>query len=193
MQLTKYGYSRVSTAEQDLTIQREWLLAKGVNSDNIYSEKRSGSQLNNRNELQLLLKRVNTGDTVYVYKLDRLARNTADSLKIMDNLRRKQVNLFLGDIGRIENNDVGDLVYTIFSAVAQMERRRIVERTQAGRDYQRKHNPDYKEGRRRKLSPFQVEQLVKRSELESKADLARNFNISRKTVYRYIKRFQENI
>lgn len=188
--MTKFGYSRVSTLEQDLSIQREWLLGKGVKPENVYEEKRSGSELNTREQLKKLLQKVENGDTVFVYKLDRLARNTRDSLKIMEELRQKHVNLFLGDIGGIEDNEVGDLVYTIFSAVAQMERRRIVDRTQAGRQYQREHNPNYKEGRRRKLTPFQVEQLVKRSSMESKSDLAKNFNISRKSVYRYIERYQ---
>lgn len=188
--MTKFGYSRVSTLEQDLSIQREWLLKQGVNTDRIFEEKRTGSQLKNREQLQRLLQEVEAGDTVYVYKLDRLARNTMDSLKIMEDLRERHVNLFFGDIGSIENNEVGDLVYTIFSAVAQMERRRIVERTQAGRKYQRDHNPDYREGRRRKLTPFQIEQLVRRADVESKADLARNFNISKKSVYRYIERYR---
>lgn len=188
--MTKFGYSRVSTVEQDLSIQREWLLSQGVNADKIYEEKRTGSELKNREQLQDLLARVDSGDTVYVYKLDRLARNTMDSLAIIKQLRQKDVNLVLGDVGTIENNEVGNLIYTIFSAVAEMERSRIVERTLAGRKYQRDHNPNYREGRRRKLTPFQIEQLVKRADSESKADLARNFNISKKSVYRYIERYR---
>lgn len=187
--MVKFGYSRVSTAEQDLKIQTEWLLAKGVHPDNIYSEKKSGSNIDMREQLKQLLKDVAADDSVYVFKLDRLARNTRDSLAIMDKLRSKNVTLILGDIGTLENNEVGNLIYTIFSAVAEMERKRIVERTQAGRKYQRDHNPEYREGRRRKLTPFQIQQLVQRSNTESKADLARNFNISRNSVYRYIDRY----
>jgi DNA invertase Pin-like site-specific DNA recombinase len=190
--MNKWGYSRVSTIEQDLDIQHEWLLKQGVVEDRIFAEKISGSELGKRTKLQELMKSVTSGDTIYVYKLDRLARNTVDSLAIMEELRGKHVGLIFGDIGSIEDNLVGNLVYTIFSAVAEMERKRIIERTQAGRQYQRDHNPDYREGRPAKLTPNQVANLVKRSKTESKAELARSYNVSRKSVYRYLARYSGN-
>src|SRR5699024_462587 len=151
----------------------------------ILAEKRSGKSKDNRTKLSELMNSVTQDDEVYVYKLDRLSRNTQDSLSIMKEMRAKKVTMVFGDLGTIENDEISNLVFTVFSAIAEMERNRIVERTQAGKKYQREHNPNFKEGRPKKLTEYQVQQLVKRKQTESVTELARSYNISRKTVYRY--------
>jgi DNA invertase Pin-like site-specific DNA recombinase len=187
----KWAYCRVSTFEQDPKVQIEWAKAKGVDETHILAEKRSGKSKENRVKLNELMNKVEQGDEVYIYKLDRLSRNTQDSLNIMEEMRRKQVTMIFGDLGKIENDEISNLVFTVFSAIAEMERNRIVERTQAGKKYQREHNPNFKEGRPSKLTEYQVQQLVKRKQTESVTELARGYNISRKTVYRYLALYRD--
>ncbi|MHC6120680.1 recombinase family protein [Companilactobacillus sp. FL22-3] len=187
----KWAYCRVSTFEQDPIVQIEWAKSMGVNEDHILAEKRSGKSKDDRAKLTELLSKVNENDEVYIYKLDRLARNTADSLNIMKQMRIKGVVMIFGDVGKVENDEIGNMIFTIFSAIAEMERQRIVDRTQAGKKYQREHNPNFKEGRPRKLSDYQIQQLIKRKEAESVTDLALSYGISRKTVYRYLALYKD--
>lgn len=187
----KWGYCRVSTIEQELSVQEEWLKLKGVDDNHIFKEKLSGKSKANRKQLEILLESVKSGDIVYVYKLDRLSRNTKDSLEIMTNLRKKGVSLEFDDLGRVEDNQVGNLIFTIFSAIAEMERNRIVERTKSGKKYQKEHNPDFREGRRPKLTGNQVKQLVLRSDTESITELSKSYNVSRATVYNYLRKYRD--
>jgi len=187
----KWAYCRVSTFEQDPQVQIEWAKGMGVDETHILAEKRSGKSKDNRTKLSELMNSVTQDDEVYVYKLDRLSRNTQDSLSIMKEMRAKKVTMVFGDLGKIENDEISNLVFTVFSAIAEMERNRIVERTQAGKKYQREHNPNFKEGRPKKLTEYQVQQLVKRKQTESVTELARSYNISRKTVYRYLALYRD--
>ncbi|WP_125566096.1 recombinase family protein [Companilactobacillus insicii] len=182
----KWAYCRVSTFEQDLNVQVNWAESKGVDNEHIFAEKQSGKSKDKRAKLTELINKVNKDDVIYIYKLDRLARNTQDSLTIMQQMRDRHVVLEFGDLGRVEDNDIGHLVFTVFSAIAEMERSRIVERTQAGKKYQKEHNPFFKDGRPQKLSEYQIEQLILRKKTESVSDLAKSYSISRKTVYRYL-------
>lgn len=187
----KWAYCRVSTFEQDPIVQIEWAKSKGVDEEHIFAEKRSGKSKENRVKLNELMNKVEQDDEVYIYKLDRLSRNTQDSLSIMEEMRKKKVTMVFGDLGKIENDEISNLVFTVFSAIAEMERNRIVERTQAGKKYQKEHNPDFREGRPKKLSDYQIQQLIKRKESESITDLARSYGISRKTVYRYLDLYKD--
>lgn len=187
----KWAYCRVSTFEQDPQVQIEWARGMGVDETHILAEKRSGKSKDNRVKLAELISKVNVNDEIYIYKLDRLARNTADSLNIMKQMRSKGGIMIFGDLGKVENDEIGNLIFTVFSAIAEMERQRIVDRTQAGKRYQREHNPNFKEGRPKKLTEYQVQQLVKRKQTESVTELARSYNISRKTVYRYLALYRD--
>lgn len=77
----RYGYARVSTSEQDLTIQRESLLKAGC--EVIREEKQSGTSLDKRSQLQTLLEFVRAGDTLVVTRIDRLARSMRDLQNIV--------------------------------------------------------------------------------------------------------------
>ncbi len=84
-----YGYARVSTSEQDLTIQREALLRAGCKL--VREEKRSGTKLEGRAELDLLMKFMNRGDTLMVTKIDRLARTLLDMQTIVHELELRWI------------------------------------------------------------------------------------------------------
>ena len=89
--MSVYGYARVSTFDQDLTLQRTALAAAGCSA--IRAEKGSGSRPDNRSELQVLLDFVQPGDTLVVTRIDRLARSTKDLQDIVHELKAKGVSL----------------------------------------------------------------------------------------------------
>ena len=88
-----YGYARVSTGEQDLTLQNEALVKAGVNPDLIFAEKISGTKRLGREKLELLLKIADRGDILIVTRIDRLARSMRDLQNIVHELKEKGVAL----------------------------------------------------------------------------------------------------
>ena len=140
----KYGYARVSTYGQKLETQIELLKNEGV--DKIYKEKFTGTTTD-RPELTKVLSVMHSNDQLIVTKLDRLARNTQEALKIVIELFDRNITVNILNLGTINSSPVGILTFTIFSAFAQFERDMIVSRTQEGKRYAKKHNPEFKEGR----------------------------------------------
>jgi DNA invertase Pin-like site-specific DNA recombinase len=126
------GYARVSTNQQKLDIQIKALTAQGVRKDRIFKDKASGKNAN-RAGLQSLLDRAEAGDEVYCTKLDRLGRNTLDMIRVVEELHGKQVNVTFIDDNLTTAGNMGYMLITILSAVAQAERARILERTNEGR------------------------------------------------------------
>ena len=88
--MTIYGYARVSTSDQDLTIQQDSLVAAGC--EIVRSEKISGTSVQGRNELQTLLEFMREGDELVVTRVDRLARSVLDLQTIVRDLKLKKVN-----------------------------------------------------------------------------------------------------
>lgn len=142
--MTVYGYARVSTRKQDLSAQIDELKKAGATV--IYKEKYTGTTAK-RPEFDKLIAKVIAGDTVIVTKLDRLARNTEDALKIAKDLRSRDVTLYIKNLGVINNDAPGNLVFTIFSAFAQFERDLIIARTEEGKEWAREHRANYHDGR----------------------------------------------
>ncbi len=127
------GYARVSTNQQSLDLQIARLVAEGVRADDrIFVDKASGKN-DKREGLQTLLIRAEKGDTILITKLDRLGRNTADMISIVEKLNDKGVVIKFLDDGISTEGAMGMMVITILSAVAQAERTRILERTNEGR------------------------------------------------------------
>lgn len=151
--MTVYGYARVSTNKQTLDEQISKLAEQGVERKNIYSEKFTGTTTE-RPQFEKLLKIVKAHDTIIVTKLDRFARNTKEALEAIDPLLNNDVTIKVLNLGTVENTPMGKMIVRTLLSVAEMERDMIVERTQAGKIYAKKHNPEYKEGRpRRRMTP----------------------------------------
>ena len=131
--MAKLGYARVSTNQQKLDIQIEALKAQGVRKDRIFKDKASGKNTD-RPGLEKLLSRAEDGDEVLVTKLDRLGRNTLDMITIVEELRGKGASVTFIDDNLTTAGDMGYMLITILSAVAQAERARILERTNEGRE-----------------------------------------------------------
>ncbi len=127
-----FGYARVSTSQQSLSIQVKALKEAGVNANRIFTDKVSGSHVN-RDGLHLLRIKVEEGDVVLVKKLDHLGRDTADMIQLIKEFDDMGVAIRFLDDGISTEGTMGKMVVTILSAVAQAERQRILERTNEGR------------------------------------------------------------
>jgi len=176
----KIGYARVSTEDQKLDLQLDSLNKAGC--EKIYEEKLSGKNIN-RTELQNCLKSLRGGDTLVVWRLDRLARNLSDLINIVNDLSKN--NIFIESITeKIETETAtGKLIFHIFGALAEFERHTIRERVIAGIKAARKRG--IVGGRKSKLNDKETEhmKLLFKDKTKSVSQIARDFNVTRKTVY----------
>lgn len=133
--MTLYGYARVSSTSQNLFVQLNQLKDHGVISKNIFKEKVSGRNKNNRIQFNKLLEKVEDGDTIVVSKLDRFARSTKDALNTIEQLDMKGVGLIILNMGgdKIDTSTAnGKLMITMLSAVAEFEADISKERQREG-------------------------------------------------------------
>ncbi|ADZ69133.1 recombinase family protein [Polymorphum gilvum] len=177
------GYARVSTAEQNLTLQTDALEAAGC--ERVFVETASGAQ-RDRPELERALDFMRPGDTLVVWKLDRLARSMRQLIDTVELLHSKGMG-FLSMTEAIDTTTAGGmLVFHIFGALAQFERAIIRERTRAGLDAARARGR--KGGRRPKLSQSDIRdaRALLRDPEVSVAEVAKRLNVSPATLYRHL-------
>lgn len=179
-----YGYARVSTLGQELEVQSIALKEKGCSK--IYSEKFTGTT-SKRPQLESLLSTLQSGDTLVVTKLDRLARNTKEGITIIEDLLERGINVDVINMGIIQNTPVGRFVLQTMMAVAEMEREMIVERTQEGKRIAKAMNPNFKEGRPKAVTTSRYAKCMKLLESHSVKEVSDIMNISERTIYRYKK------
>lgn len=179
--MTTYGYARVSTKDQDLTVQREALVNAGC--DMIREEKRSGASQEGRDELALLLEFIRAGDTLVVTKIDRLARSVSDLMKIHDQIVAKGAALRILNMGLDTQTPTGKLMLGVLGSVAEFERDLILERQREGIE-KAKAEGAYKGGKRQ-VDRAEVWRLL--DENVTKAEIARRMGITEMTVYRVLK------
>jgi DNA invertase Pin-like site-specific DNA recombinase len=133
-----FGYVRVSTKSQKLDLQVDALLKEGVQTNNIYSDIASGVK-SERKGLEDLLDKLREGDTIMVWKMDRIARSLSHLVKLMENFNTKGVQFKSLQESFIDTTSAhGKFVFTLFGAVAQLERDILVERTRAGLESSRR-------------------------------------------------------
>jgi DNA invertase Pin-like site-specific DNA recombinase len=127
------GYARVSTEDQDLRMQFDALAAGGVAKARIFSDKASGGRGTNRPGLAAALKACRKGDTICVWKLDRLGRDLFELIDTMRKLEAKGAHLRILTGLQIDTATAGGrLIFHIFGALAEFERELARERTMAG-------------------------------------------------------------
>lgn len=177
----RIGYKRVSTVDQNTARQLE-----GVEVDKVFQDKASGKSAD-RPQLNAALDYVREGDTLVVHSMDRLARNLEDLRAIVRDLTGRGVRVefvkesltFTG-----EDSAMNVLLLSMLGAVAEFERSMILERQREGIAIA-KAAGKYK-GRKAALTDQQAEQLrARRAAGESVAALAREYSISRQSVYNY--------
>lgn len=124
-----FGYARVSTADQTLDLQLDALDKYGVKK--IFQEKASGAK-DNREQLQIALDILGDGDSLVVYKLDRLARSTIKLIQVLDEIQQKGAHLVSINDNIDTTTAAGKALFGMLAVFAEFERNIIIERTQAG-------------------------------------------------------------
>jgi DNA invertase Pin-like site-specific DNA recombinase len=177
----RIGYARVSTDDQTLDLQRDAL--ERAKCRRIYEEHASGKNTT-RPELEACLKSLRTGDTLVVWRLDRLGRSLGNLIQLTNELQSRRIDLESLTEKLDTGSPTGKLVFHVFAALAEFERNLIRERTLAGLKAARARGR--KGGRPRKLQPKElktIRALLKTNEL-SVQDIAARFGVSRSTLYR---------
>lgn len=179
-----FGYARVSTSQQSLDIQVKALKEAGVKESRIFTDIATGSNTI-RDGLTILRQKVEEHDVILVKKLDRLGRDTADMIQLINEFDKIGVGIrFLDDAISTEGT-MGKMVVTILSAVATAERQRILERTNEGRIEAK--SKGIKFGRKRKIDREKIVSLYT-SGMGATA-LAKQAKIGRSTIYKLLKEF----
>ena len=177
------GYARVSTDDQTTALQLDALRAAGCEA--IHEDSISGTT-RSRPGLDRALAYVTAGDTLVVWKLDRLGRSLQDLLAVAEGLRDRGVALRSLTEAIDTGTAAGKLLYAVLGAVAQFERDVIRERTVAGLAAAKRRGEHV--GRPLALTPAQIheaKQMLARG--ESPTHVARVLRISRSTLYRVIR------
>lgn len=179
----RIGYARVSTEDQNLDLQRDALARAGCGV--IYEEAASGKSTA-RPELEQCRKALRSGDTLVVWRLDRLGRSLPDLVQIVADLERSGIS-FESLTEKIETGSAaGKLVFHVFAALAEFERSLIRERTRAGLAAARARGRSG--GRKPKLGEKQVREikaLLRDPDIQV-ADVARRYGVSRTTLYKHV-------
>ena len=176
-----YGYARVSTIDQDLTIQREALSAAGC--DAIREEKVSGTSRQGRAELDTLLQFIRSGDTLVVTRIDRLARSVADLQDIVRTLRAKGANLLVTEQKVDTSTAAGKCFFDMLGVFAEFETNLRKERQMEG-IAKAKAKGVYK-GRKPIIDVEEVRRLKEEEGLGA-TEIAKRLKIVRSSVYRVL-------
>lgn len=185
----RIGYARVSTDDQHLDLQRDALTKAGCSVT--YEEKASGKTAD-RPELDQCLKALRAGDTLVVWRLDRLGRSLQDLLRIVDDLKERGIG-FVSLTEKIEtDNAAGKLVFHVFAALSEFERSLIRERTQAGLAAARARGRAG--GRKPKLDDKQVREIrrLMTDPTIPVSQIAKSYKVSRTTIYKVAPVRQQN-
>ena len=184
------GYARVSKAgdAQNLDLQHDALTAAGVDKQFIYEDRASGKK-DSRPGLDACLKALREGDTLVVWKLDRLGRDLHHLVSVVQELTEHGIGLrvLAGQGAQIDTaTPAGRLVFGIFAALAEFERELIRERTIAGLEAARARGR--RGGRKFALTKAQVRlaQAAMQSRDTSVAELAAELRVKPVTLYRYV-------
>ncbi|EJP4862803.1 TPA: recombinase family protein [Escherichia coli] len=176
----QYGYARVSTFDQNLELQLEALRSSGC--DRIFEDKISGAK-SKRPGLDKLLKVLRPGDTVIVWKLDRMGRSLIHLVDLLNYFLSNNIEFISITEGIKISTSIGRFAYTMLSAVAEMERENMIERTRAGLAAARANGRIG--GRRSKLAPEQWEQIGRLiANGVSRKRIAIIFDVTLSTLYR---------
>ena len=177
------GYARVSTAEQNLDLQLTALKAAGA--ARTFADNGVSGSMVERPQLSKALDRLETGDVLTVWKLDRLGRNTRHVLDIIEDIREREAGFRSLTEGLDTTGPMGTAMLTIMAAFAQLERDTMIERTRAGLAAAAANNRHG--GRPRKVDDAAA---ARARELKGKgisaSDIGKMLGVSRATVYRYL-------
>ena len=180
---TLIGYTRVSTVAQTLDQQNEALAAAGVTK--MFSDTMSGAR-DDRPGLAALLDYVRVGDSVVVWRLDRLGRNTLHVLETVKALTERGVRLVSTADGIDSSTAAGRMVIGVLASMAEFERELVKERTALKRETSRANGTRF--GRPRKVDDGEHIATARRMKADGHTgkDIAKYLGVSRATLYRYL-------
>ncbi len=176
------GYMRVSSTDdrQSVDLQRDALIAAGVDSRHLFPDKASGAR-EDRVNLRACLEYLKTGDTLVVWKLDRLGRSLPHLLSILTDLRERGVSFRSLTEQMDTGTPHGELLFSLFGALAQYERALTRERIMAGLAAARRRGR--RGGRPPKIDVEKLEQILAAlASGASKSSISRTFNVPRSTL-----------
>jgi len=181
------GYARVSTHDQELNLQIDALEKVGCLKEYIFVDKVSGAK-SSRPGLDKCIEELKGGDTLIVWRLDRLGRSMSHLVNLIESLLERDVGFKSIQDGVIDTTTAsGELMFNMFSALAQFERRLIQERTNAGLEAARSRGR--LGGRPAKSINDPKVQMAKQMHLNKSmdiSDICDSLRISKATFYRYI-------
>jgi DNA invertase Pin-like site-specific DNA recombinase len=177
------GYARISTDDQNLALQHDALAAAGC--EKVYEDRISGARAE-RPGLALALEVARAGDTLAVWRLDRLGRSLKDLIALAERLAERQVGLRSLKEALDTTSSGGRLIFHMFASLAEFERDLIRERTQAGLTAARARGR--LGGRPKLLTPEKRKLAVQlyRAKEHSIAEICRLMGISKPTLYSYL-------
>jgi DNA invertase Pin-like site-specific DNA recombinase len=177
------GYARVSTGEQHLDLQRDALTKAGC--EQIYTDEMSGTKAE-RPGLREAMTYVRSGDTLVVWRLDRLGRSLKDLIARMEELRQRKIGFKSLHESIDTTYPAGKLQFHIFSALAEFERDLIVERTRAGLAAARARGRFG--GRKPTMTPdkIKVAASLMKDKTNKVGDICTTLGVSSATLYRYV-------
>ncbi|OWV72196.1 resolvase [Rhizobium sp. R634] len=184
--MTKIGYARVSTVDQDFEIQQQRLKAEGCVI--VRAEKVSGASREGRTELSTIIEFLREGDELVVTRLDRLGRDTRDVLNIVHECEQRGAYVTVLDPHVSTRGEMGHVILTVLGMVAQMERRFIRERQREGIEKARAEGV-YKGGKTR-LDHALISRL--HHDGQGVSAIAKAAGCSRMQVYRVLKNLAVN-
>jgi len=188
---TEYGYVRVSTAEQNEDLQISALIKSGCKRENIYKDVGISGSQESRPQFDILLSRLETGDTFKTWRLDRTSRSLKHLIGLNERFKAQGV-IFESLTEKIDTSTgLGEFVFHILAAVAQLELSIIRERTLAGLQ-EAKEKGNFP-GRPRKLSPGMVVWAVESylTAHMSTFDIADELGVHPETIRRCFRRLRE--
>lgn len=180
-----YGYARVSTkgqAKDGNSLEAQEIALRSAGAIEIYADAFTGTKAN-RPELDKLLTVMQSGDTMVVTKLDRIARSATQGIALIQSLLDRGIVVHVLNMGLMDNTPTGKLIRNIMLAFAEFERDMIVERTQEGKAIA-KQNPDFKEGRPKKFSKVQINHALDLLSEYSYKQVEQMTGISKSTLIR---------
>ena len=184
------GYMRVSKADgsQGLDLQRDALLAAGVKPSQLYEDQASGKK-DDRPGLEACLKSLRDGDTLIVWKLDRLGRNLRHLVNTIHDLMERKIGfrVLSGQGTTLDTSTAGGrLIFGIFAALAEFERELIRERTIAGLSSARARGRNG--GRPYTMTPakLRLAQAAMAKRDSTVGDLCQELGVTRQTLYRFV-------
>lgn len=184
--MKRIGYARVSTSDQNIEMQLQALAAAGC--DAIFTDQGLSGSLRSRPGLEQSISQLSAGDTLVIWRLDRLGRSLSNLIEVVAHLGRNNIGLYSITEAINTASAGGILIFHIMGALAEFERALISERTKAGMSAARARGSAI--GRPVKMAPAQIDAAVhaiRRGGMTVSA-AAVEFNVSRATLYRAMQR-----